>query len=37
MTFLITGATGSAGRHVVAELIRVGAPVRALTRDPRRR
>ncbi|MEV4837099.1 NAD(P)H-binding protein [Nonomuraea sp. NPDC049486] len=34
MTFLITGATGSVGRHVVDELLRMGAPVRALTRDP---
>lgn len=34
MTFLITGATGSVGRHVVDELVRAGAPVRALTRDP---
>ncbi|KUH38321.1 MULTISPECIES: NmrA family NAD(P)-binding protein [Streptomyces] len=34
MTFLVTGATGTVGRHVVAELLRRGAPVRALTRDP---
>jgi uncharacterized protein YbjT (DUF2867 family) len=30
---LVTGATGSVGRHVVAELRRRGAPVRALVRD----
>lgn len=31
---LVTGATGNIGRHVVSELIRAGAEVRALTRDP---
>jgi uncharacterized protein YbjT (DUF2867 family) len=31
---LVTGATGNTGRHVVAELIARGEPVRALTRDP---
>lgn len=36
MTFLVTGATGSVGRHVVAELLKAGHPVRALTRDPAR-
>ncbi|WP_282785025.1 NmrA family NAD(P)-binding protein [Nocardia sp. CC201C] len=35
MTTLVTGATGNTGRHVVAELVRRGEPVRALTRDPR--
>ncbi|MFJ4907015.1 NAD(P)H-binding protein [Streptomyces sp. NPDC093249] len=34
MTFLITGATGSVGRHVVDLLVAAGAPVRALTRTP---
>src|SRR4051794_5553857 len=32
--FLITGATGNVGRHVVDGLVEAGAPVRALTRDP---
>ncbi|WP_037671818.1 NAD(P)H-binding protein [Streptomyces griseus] len=34
MTFLVTGATGHVGRHVVDGLIEAGATVRALTRDP---
>ncbi|WP_433323522.1 NmrA family NAD(P)-binding protein [Spirillospora sp. CA-294931] len=34
MTILVTGATGTVGRHVVQALIEAGAPVRALTRDP---
>lgn len=34
MTILVTGATGNTGRHVVAELVRRGQRVRALTRDP---
>ncbi|MEO3751927.1 NmrA family NAD(P)-binding protein [Streptomyces sp. B6B3] len=34
MTTLVTGATGNTGRHVVAELVRRGEPVRALTRNP---
>ncbi|MEW2635191.1 NAD(P)H-binding protein [Streptomyces sp. NPDC048389] len=34
MTNLVTGATGTVGRQVVAELLRRGKPVRALTRDP---
>ncbi|GGS92827.1 MULTISPECIES: NmrA family NAD(P)-binding protein [Streptomyces] len=34
MTTLVTGATGNTGRHVVAELLRRGEAVRALTRDP---
>lgn len=34
MTFLVTGATGSVGRNVVSELLKLGVPVRALTRDP---
>ncbi|MFF8291402.1 NAD(P)H-binding protein [Streptomyces sp. NPDC016309] len=33
-TTLVTGATGTVGRQVVAELLRRGRPVRALTRDP---
>ncbi|MBE1531107.1 NAD(P)H-binding protein [Actinomadura algeriensis] len=32
--FLVTGATGNVGRHVVGELLCAGAKVRALTRDP---
>ncbi|MER7081459.1 Uncharacterized conserved protein YbjT, contains NAD(P)-binding and DUF2867 domains [Saccharopolyspora kobensis] len=34
MTFLVTGATGSVGRHVVARLRDAGAQVRAVTRNP---
>ncbi|MFE5482017.1 NmrA family NAD(P)-binding protein [Streptomyces sp. NPDC056527] len=34
MTTLVTGATGNTGRHVVAELVRRGERVRALTRAP---
>ncbi|MDH2424357.1 NAD(P)H-binding protein [Sphaerisporangium sp. TRM90804] len=34
MTFLVTGATGAVGRHVVGHLLRAGRRVRALTRDP---
>ncbi|WP_433125420.1 NmrA family NAD(P)-binding protein [Micromonospora sp. CA-240977] len=34
MTTLVTGATGNTGWHVVAELVRRGEHVRALTRDP---
>ncbi len=30
---LVTGATGQTGRHLVAELLRRGAPVRAFARD----
>ncbi|MEV4975415.1 NmrA family NAD(P)-binding protein [Streptomyces scopuliridis] len=33
-TVLVTGATGTVGRQVVAELLRRGHTVRALTRDP---
>jgi uncharacterized protein YbjT (DUF2867 family) len=33
---LVTGATGRVGRLVVDELLRAGAPVRALTRHPER-
>ncbi|MET8798281.1 NmrA family NAD(P)-binding protein [Nocardia sp. NPDC004568] len=36
MTVLVTGATGNTGKYVVAELLRRGRTVRALTRDPRR-
>lgn len=36
MTFLVTGATGKAGRQVVAALLAGGHRVRALTRDPAR-
>ncbi|MEV0378551.1 NAD(P)H-binding protein [Nonomuraea sp. NPDC050643] len=36
MTYLVTGATGSVGRHVVGHLRAAGHPVRALTRDPSR-
>lgn len=31
---LVTGATGTVGRHVVSQLLRANAEVRALTRDP---
>lgn len=31
---LVTGATGNVGREVVAELLRSGAGVRAMTRNP---
>lgn len=34
MTILVTGATGRVGRHVVDQLVRRGATVRVLTRDP---
>ncbi|MET9424901.1 MULTISPECIES: NAD(P)H-binding protein [unclassified Streptomyces] len=34
MTVLVTGATGSVGRHVVDHLVASGAQVRALTRTP---
>ena len=34
MTILVTGATGTVGRHVVDQLVRRGADVRALARDP---
>lgn len=36
MTYLVTGATGKAGRQVVEHLLRAGERVRALTRDPLR-
>jgi uncharacterized protein YbjT (DUF2867 family) len=36
MTYLITGATGAVGRHIVAELLGAGARVRALTRSPQK-
>ncbi len=34
MTYLVTGATGNAGRQVVEHLLRKGQRVRALTRHP---
>ena len=34
MTILVTGATGTIGRHVVDHLTRRGADVRARVRDP---
>ncbi|MGJ5199754.1 MULTISPECIES: SDR family oxidoreductase [unclassified Bradyrhizobium] len=34
MTILVTGATGTVGRRVVEQLVRRGAHVRALVRDP---
>jgi uncharacterized protein YbjT (DUF2867 family) len=34
MTILVTGATGNVGRHVVEQLVKRGADVRALVRDP---
>jgi uncharacterized protein YbjT (DUF2867 family) len=36
MTILVTGATGTVGRNVVDQLLRRGADVRALVRDPAR-
>src|SRR5262245_25919669 len=35
-TFLVTGATGNVGKHVVSSLVEEGAAVRALVRDPAR-
>ena len=34
MTILVTGATGRVGHHLVDQLVRRGAKVRVLTRDP---
>jgi uncharacterized protein YbjT (DUF2867 family) len=34
MTILVTGATGTVGRNVVEQLVKRGASVRALVRDP---
>jgi uncharacterized protein YbjT (DUF2867 family) len=34
MTILVTGATGTVGRHVVDQLVERGADVRALVRNP---
>jgi uncharacterized protein YbjT (DUF2867 family) len=34
MTILVTGSTGTVGRHVVEQLVKRGAHVRALVRDP---
>lgn len=34
MTILVTGATGNVGRNVVSQLVRRGAKVRTITRDP---
>ena len=34
MTILVTGATGNIGRQVVEHLVKRGADVRALVRDP---
>jgi uncharacterized protein YbjT (DUF2867 family) len=34
MTILVTGATGAVGRQVVEQLVKLGADVRALVRDP---
>jgi uncharacterized protein YbjT (DUF2867 family) len=34
MTILVTGATGTVGRQIVAQLAECGHPVRALTRNP---
>jgi uncharacterized protein YbjT (DUF2867 family) len=36
MTILVTGATGQVGRQVVQQLVRRGADLRALVRDPSR-
>ena len=34
MTILVIGATGRVGRYIVEQLVRRGADVRVLTRDP---
>ncbi|TIX38829.1 MAG: NAD-dependent epimerase/dehydratase family protein, partial [Mesorhizobium sp.] len=34
MTILVTGATGNVGRNVVEQLVKRGANVRALVRNP---
>jgi len=34
MTILVTGATGTVGRNVIEQLVKRGADVRALVRDP---
>jgi len=34
MTILVSGATGTIGRHLIDELVQRGATVRALVRDP---
>ena len=34
MTILVTGSTGTVGRNVVEQLVKRGADVRALVRDP---
>src|SRR5215207_7393271 len=34
MTILVTGATGTVGREVVEQLVKRGADVKALVRDP---
>lgn len=34
MTILVTGATGTVGSHVIEQLVKRGADVRALVRDP---
>ena len=34
MTMLVTGATGTIGRHVIDQLVQRGASVRDLVRDP---
>lgn len=36
MTILVSGATGTVGRHIVSQLVERGENVRALTRDPQR-
>lgn len=36
VVIVVTGATGKVGRHLVADLVSAGAPVRALTRTPTR-
>ncbi len=36
MTILVTGATGTVGRHVVEQLVQRGQPVRAISRNPKR-
>ncbi len=37
MTYFVTGATGTVGKHIVDQLVKRGEKVRALTRNPEKR